>query len=191
MSDAALPTSAGSSGTGLNGSEGPWRRGATHGVADGLVDAAQPWAAIASSYQRRQCRRARRAGWTGTTAVGRFLPMWKDVRGEPSPLPGKMEMGCTRMKALSAWIVGAALGRDGGAEAMEKNQEGILGRDPSKRGDGGAAYRSGVGSRMEGGRSRRRQSRRQRGEDVRCIVGDGCREREAGAWPRRTPTLRS
>jgi hypothetical protein len=31
---------------------------------------------------------------------------------------------------------------------------GDFGRDPSKRGDGGAAYRSSVGSRMEGGRSR-------------------------------------
>jgi hypothetical protein len=117
--------------------------------------------------------------------------MWKDVRGGLSPPPGKMEMGCTRMKALSVWIVGAAPGCDGGAEATGKKQEGILGRDPSKRGDGGAAYRSGVGSRMEGGRGRRRQSRRQRGEDVGRIVGDGCREREAGAWPRPTPTLRS
>jgi hypothetical protein len=57
-------------------------------------------------------------------------------------------------------------------DAAGKKHEGILERDPSKRGDGGVAYRSGVGARMEGGRSRRRQSWRQRGEDVGRIVGD-------------------
>lgn len=61
--------------------------------------------------------------------------------------------------------------------------KGDFGRDPSKRGDGGAAYRSGVGSRMEGGRSQRRQSRRQRGQDVGRIVGDGCREKSEAAPP--------
>jgi hypothetical protein len=88
MPAAALPTSTRSSGAGLSGGEEPRRREATHDAADGLVDAAQPRAAIASSYRRRQCRRARRAGWTGTTAVGRFLAMWKDVRGGLSPPPG-------------------------------------------------------------------------------------------------------
>jgi hypothetical protein len=45
--------------------------------------------------------------------VGRCLAAWKDVRGGLSHPPGKMEMGCARMKALSAWVVGATPGRGG------------------------------------------------------------------------------
>ena len=64
--------------------------------------------------------------------MGRFLALWKDVRGGLSPPPGKMEMGCTRMEALSVWVVGAASGRDGGAEATGKKQKGILGEIQAK-----------------------------------------------------------
>jgi hypothetical protein len=36
------------------------------------------------------------------------------------------------MEALSAWVVGAAPGRDGGAESTGKKQEGILGEIQAK-----------------------------------------------------------
>jgi hypothetical protein len=64
--------------------------------------------------------------------VGRFLATWKDIRGGLSPPPGKMELGCTRMEALSAWVVGVALGHDGGAKATGKKHDGILGEIQAK-----------------------------------------------------------